>query len=124
MSWLRQHLGELSIGLGLTHLLWGVVEYRRVIPGLVRDGWWMSISGEHQTERSDFFWFMVGGVSTISEGLLIRSLLRHGARIPRSYALINLGVMAAIGTGFPRSGAPVGLALSALLLTGGEPAHR
>lgn len=121
MHWLRQNIGELTIALGVSHLVYGAREYRDVIPGIVRDGWWMSISGDRKAERSDFFWFMIGGVSTISEGILIRSLLRQGKRVPRSYGLINLGVMSAIGSGIPGSGAPAALALSALILTGGEP---
>lgn len=121
MSWLRQHVGELSIGLGVAHLAWGLYEYREVIPGIVRDRWWMSISGDQEAERSAFFWFMVGGVSSIAEGTLIRHQLRHGVRIPRSCALMNLGVMAAVGSGIPNSWAPAGIALSGLMLTGGEP---
>lgn len=121
MRWLQQHIGELSIGLGVAHLAYGAVEYRHVIPGIVRDGLWMSISGDRKAERSDFFWFMIGGVSAISEGILMRSMLRRGMYIPRAFGLMNLGVMAAIGSTIPGSGAPAGLALSALILTGGEP---
>lgn len=123
MRWLRRNIGELSIALGVAHLAYGARVYRGIIPGIARDGWWMSISGDEKAERSDFFWFMVGGISAISEGILIRNSLNNGHTIPRTYGLLNLGLMATIGAAVPNSGAPAGIPLSLLMLTGGEPKH-
>lgn len=121
MKRLRQNLGELTMALGVAHILWGVREYRHVLREIPQDGLWMSISGHNRAERAECFWFMLGGVSTIMEGVLIRSMQQKGLRIPRAYGLINLGVMATIGATVPGSGAPEALVLSGLMLSGGLP---
>lgn len=121
---LKQHLGELCIGLGVAHLAWGSVEYRHTVRDMIRNGWFHTVVGEHKAEREACLWFMISGVAEVSQGILIRHAQRQGLTIPRTIGLLEAAVMLAVGTSTPKFGAPAGLVVAALLLTGGEPKHR
>lgn len=93
--------GALAI-IGILHATIGIVEHRRVIQEMVRDGVIDAVGDD--PEREAAFWFLTCGVSLVLMGLLARWARRQTGALPAFVGPALLGIATAGVTFMPRSG--------------------
>lgn len=119
MHWLKQHVGELILGTGVVHIVYGVVTSRPLAAALWRDGVVNSVD-ENDHERFGWLWFTTAGFGLISSGLLARSHIRRTGTLPVSFgasllgmSLFNIALEPETGTWVVAAEAIVALAVAA-----------
>ncbi len=106
--------GELQIVMGIGHILVGLRTYATVLKAMKHDGVFNSIKGDHQ--RAAAFWYLFVGCVSISNGFLVRSLLRKNETLPASMGWSMLALSTTGAAILPRSGFWLGIALALLHL--------
>lgn len=101
LPYLRRHIGETQIAIGILHTAIGLRAYRRPLAAIVRQ---RGLAVTDPPERQAAFWFMVCGLSTIAAGQTARWAQRQTGTIPAGLGRSSLAVGLLGGLLIPKSG--------------------
>ena len=99
---MRRWIGRWLLGVGLIHILFGIVVFRSVWNTLLAEGLINTVNG--QPEREFPVWFMVTGFLTLFGGALIDRMEARGDALPPFVGWSLLILTAAILVLMPISG--------------------
>jgi hypothetical protein len=78
---MKRWVGRWIVGVGIIHVVFGVVAFRERLMAILRDGVWNAVDG--YSGRPLAFWFIFAGLLTIVFGSLVDWVESRSLSIPR-----------------------------------------
>lgn len=102
LPYLRRHVGETQIAIGILHTTLGLLKYRRPLGAIARQRGLDPATDP--PERQAAFWFVTCGLATIAAGQTIRWAQRRTGTVPASLGRSSLAIGLLGGLLIPKSG--------------------